>query len=165
MIKKKPIFELRILKCFIVYSHHWWTRQFQISIPHFWASCPSTRSLSEEPTLCHSSDFSGVPSKPSLPISNLIKPVLVVWGPGCKSCRRLTAKPKNWGNKKPMVIKKLMRFFIIRAYRLYPKPFKRSWLAVTTTIFWPAILASKRLVNCWPKKTTSQPSTTTSRPI
>ena len=164
MIKKKPTFELKILESFIICSSHWQTHQFQVSTPRFQASRSSTRSPSVEPTLCHSSGVSGIPSKSSLPISNLTKPVLVVWSSGCKSYRRLTLKPKNWGNKRPIVMKKSMRFFTIRAYRLYPKPFKRSWLAVTTTILWPAILALRRLANCWPKSTTGQPSATTLRP-
>ena len=95
-------------------------------------------------------------------MSDLMKPVLVVWGSSCKSCRRPTLRPKNWGNKRPTVIKKSMRFFTIKAYRLYPKPFERRWLAVTITILWPANLVLRRLTNCWPKSTTSQPSTTTS---
>ena len=164
MIKKKPIFELKTLKSFIVCSPHWQTHQFQVLAQCFWPSRPSIRFSSVKSMLCYSSGVSGVPSKPSLPTNNLIKPILVVWGSGYQSCRRPTTRPKNWGNKKPTVIKKSMRFFTIRAYRLYPKPFKGSWLAITITIFWPAILASRRLANCWPKNTTSQPSTTTSRP-
>ena len=163
MRKKKPTFELKILESFIVCSPHWQTRQFQVSTPRFRASSPSNRFLSAKPTLCHSSNISGVPSKPSSPMSDLIKPVLVVWGLGCKSCRRPIARPKNWGNKRQTAIKKSMRFFTIRAYCLYPKPFKQSWLAITRTILWPAILASKRLANCWLENTTDQPSATTSR--
>ena len=139
-------------------------RQFQVLTPRFWASHPSNRSSSAEPMLCHSSGVSRVPSKPILPMSDLTKPVLVVWGSGCKSYRRPTLRPKNWGNKKPTIIKKLMRFFTIRAYCLYSKPFKRSWLAVTTTILWPAILTLRRLRNCWPKSTTGQTSDTMSSP-
>ena len=165
MRKKKPIFELKILKSLIVCSPHWQTRQFQISTPRFWSSCPSTRSSSAEPTLCHSFGVSGVPSELSSSISNFIKPVLVVWDSGCKSCRRQTTRPKNWGNKKLTAMKKSMRFFIIRAYYSYPKPFKRSWLVITMTILWPAILALRRLANCWPKSTTGQPFATTSRPM
>ena len=164
MIKKKPTFDLKTLEFFIVYSPHWWTRQFQISTPCFRVSRPSIRSSSAELRLCHSSGVSGVPFKPSSPMSSLIKPVLIVWGSGCKNCRRLTARPKNWDNKTPTVIKKLVRFFTIRAYCSYPKPFKRSWLAVTTTILWPAILASRKLANCWPENTTGQPSAPTLRP-
>ena len=151
MIKKKPTFKLKTLKSFIFCSPHWQTRQFQVSTPRFWFYCPSTRTLSAEHTLCHSSGISEIPFEPSLPMSKLIKWVLVVWGLGYKSCIRLTVRSKNWGKKKPMAIKKSMRFFTIRAYYLYPKPFKRSLLAVTMTILWPAILASRRLANCWPK--------------
>ena len=155
MIKKKPTFKLKTLKFFIVCSPHWRMRQFQISTPRFRAFCLSTRSLSAEPTPCYSSGVSEIPSKPSSLMSDLIKPVLVIWGSGYKSCTRPTAKPQNWGNKRPTAIKKLIRFFIIRTYRLYLKPFERSWLAVTTTILWPAILASRRLANCWRQSTIS----------
>ena len=68
-------------------------------------------------------------SKISSPMSNLIKPVLVVWASVCKSCRMLTKRLKNWGNKMPTATKKLITFLTIRAYRLYLKPFERSWLA------------------------------------
>ena len=154
MIKKKPTFDLKTLKSFIVCSSHWQMHQFHVSSPRFWASCPNTKSSSAEPTLRHSSSVSGVPSKPSLPMSNLINLVLIVWGLGCKSCRRPTARPKNWGSKRPMATKKSMTFFTIKAHHLYLKPFKWNWLAVTTTILWPAILASRRLANCWAKNTT-----------
>ena len=164
MIKKKPTFELKTLESFIVCSPYWQTRQFQVSTPRFRASCPSTWSSSAEPMFCHSSGISGVPSKPSSSMNNLTKPVLIVSGSGCKSCRRLTLRLKNWGNKRPTVMKKLMRFFTLRAYRLYPKPFEQSWLAVTTTICWPAILALRKLANCWPESTTGQSSATTLRP-
>ena len=164
MTKKKPTFKLRIFKSFIGCSFHWQMRQFQVSKPRFWASSLSTRSSSAKPTLYHSSGISGVPSDPSSPMSNFTKLVLVVWGSGDKSCRRSPARPKNWGNKRPTVIKKSIRFFIIRAYCLYPNSFKQSWLAVRTKILWPAILASKRLANCWLKKTIGQPSATMSRP-
>ena len=50
-----------------------------------------------------------------------------------------------------------MRFFTIRAYRLYLKSFEGSWLAVTTTIFLLAILALRRLANCWPENITTNP--------
>ena len=164
MMKKKPTFELRTLESFIVCSSQWQTHQFQVSLPRFWASCPCNKSSSAEPTLCHSSSISGIPFELSLPMSNLMKPILVVWGSSCKCYRRPTAKPKNWSNQRPTDIKKAMKFFTIRAYHLYLKPFKQSWLAVTTTIFWPGILASKKLANYWPKSTTRQPSATTSRP-
>ena len=164
MIKKKPIFKLRTLKSFIVCSSHWQTRQFEVSTPRFWASRPSTRSSSAEPTLCYNSSVFEVPSEPSLPISDFTKPVLVVSGSGCKSCRRPTLGPKNWGNKRLPVMKKSMRFFTIRAYHLYPKLFEQSWLAVITTIIWPAILALRRLATRWPKSTTGQPFATTLRP-
>ena len=164
MIKKNPTFKPKTLKSFIVCSFHWQMRQFQVSTPRFWASRPSIRYSSAKPMLCHSSGVFGVPSKPSLPMSNLTKPVLVVWGSGCKSCRWPTARPKNWNNKRPTIMKKLMKFFTIRAYRLYPKRFERSWLAVTTMIFWLAILALRRLANCWPKNTTGQSSAITLRP-
>ena len=147
MIKKKPIFKLTTLESFIVYSFHWQTHQFQVLIPSFRAFCLSTRSSSVESTVCHSFSVSWVLSKPSLQMSNLTKPVLVVWGLGCKNWRRSTARSKNWGNKRPTIIKKSMTFFTIRAYHLYPKLFKRSWLVVTTTILWPAILASRKLAN------------------
>ena len=149
-MKKKPTFMLKTLKSFIVSSLHWQMLQFQSFTPRFQAFSLSIRSSSMEPTLCKCSKSSGilrVLSKPSLRIKNLIKSVLEVWGLGCKSYRRPKARLKNWGNKKPTAIKKLMRFFIIRAYRLYRKLFKRSWLAVTTTMLWPAILALKKLAN------------------
>ena len=164
-MKKKLTFELRTLKSFIVCSPHWQTRQFQVSTPRFWASCSSTRSLFAEPILCYSSGVFRVLSKLGLPISNFIKPILVVWGSGYKSCRRTTARPKNWGNKRPIARKKSMRFFTIGAYRLYPKPFEWSWLAVSTTIFWPAILVLRKFANCWPKNTTGQPFATMLRLI
>ena len=88
-------FSLITLESFIVCSLHRQTRHFQVSITRFGASCSSTRSSSEEPTLCHSSGVSGVPSKPSSPMSDLTKPVLVIGGWGCKSCRRPTLRPKN----------------------------------------------------------------------
>ena len=163
-MKKKPIFKLKTLKSFIVCSFHWQTYKFQVLTPYFRASRPSTRSSPTEPTLCHSSGVSEVSFKPNLPMSDLMKPGLVVWGSGCKSCRKLTARSKNWGNKRPTAAKKLMTFFTIRAYHSYPKPFEWSWLAITTTIFWPVILASKRFANCWSKNTIDQPSATTSRP-
>ena len=163
-MKKKPTFKLKTLESFIICSPYWQTRQFQVSTSRFWASRLSTRSLSAEPTLCHSFCVSGVPSKPSSPMSNFMKPVLVVWDSGYKGCRKATTRPTNWGNKRPTAIKKSMRFFTTKAYRLYPKPFERSWLAVTTTILWAAILASKRLANCWLKNTTGQFFATTLRP-
>ena len=150
-MKKKPIFKLRTLKSFIICSPHWQTRQFQVSTTRFRASRPSIRSSSAELTLCHSSGVFEIPYKPSLPMNNLIKPVLVVWGSGCKSCMSPTARSKNWGNKRSTVIKNSMRFFTIKAYRLYPKPFERSWLAVSTTIFWPAIWHREDLQIVGPK--------------
>ena len=164
MIKKKLTFKLKTLKSFIICSLHWQMRPFQVSIPRFRASRPSTKSSSTKFMLCQSFGIFGLPSKPSLPMSNLMEPILVVWGSGCKSCRRPTARPKNWDNKRRMAMKKSMRFFTIKAYRWYPKPFKRSWLGVITTIFWSAILALRRLANCWPKNTTGQPSAITLRP-
>ena len=104
-------------------------------------------------------------SKPSLPMSNFIKPVSVIWDSSCKSCRKLIARPKNWGNKSLMTMKKLIRFFTIRIYYLYEKLFERSWLAVNTTILWLAILALKRLANCWTENTNGQSSAMMSRPI
>ena len=151
MIKKKPTFKMRTLKSFIVCSPHWQTRQFQVLTPCFQASRRSTRSLSTEPTLSYSCSVSGVSFKPSLPMSNLTKLVLVVWGLGCKSCRRLTSRPKNWNNKKLTIMKKSMRFFTIRAYRLYPKLFEQRWWAVTTTIFWPVKLHWENLQIVGPK--------------
>ena len=152
-MKKKPTFELKTLRLFIIYSFHWQTRQIKVSTPCFVAFRPSTRFSSAKPTLCHSSGISPVFPKPSLPMSNVIKPVLVVWSSGCKSCRRSTARPKNGGNKKLTATKKSMTFFTIRDYCLYPKPFKRSWLGVSMTIFRLAILALRRLANSWPKNT------------
>ena len=162
-MKKKPTFELRTLKSFIVYSLHRQTHQFQVLTPRFWSSCPSTRSFSAKPTLCHTSGVFEVLSKPSLPMRDFIKRVLIVWGSGCKSCRRPTARLKNWGYKKPTAMKKSMRFFTIRGYRLYSKLLKRSWLAVSTTILWLTILALRRLANYWPKSTTGQASATMPR--
>ena len=164
-MKKKSIFKLKTFKSFIICSLHWHTRQFQVSTLHFRAFCPSIKSLSTQPMLCHSSSVCGIPSKPSSPMSEIIKPILLIWSLSCKSCRKPTAKPKNWDNKRPTTIKKSIRFFTIRAYRLYSKPFKRSWLAVTIIIFWPAILVLKRLANCWPKNITGQPSATMSKPM
>ena len=151
MIKKKPTFELKTLKSFIVCSLHWQTHQFQVLTPCFRAFRPNTRFSSTELMLCHSSGLFRVPSKPSSSMSDLMKLILVVWSSCYKSCRRLTARPKNWGKKRLTAIKKLMTFFTVGVYHLYPKPFKQSWLAVTTTIFWLAIFASRRLANFWRK--------------
>ena len=165
MIKKKLIFKLRTLESFIVCSPHWQTCQFQVSLPRFWAFYPHTRSSSPELMLCHNSGVSGIPSKPSSPISDLIKPVLVLWGSGCQNYRRQTARPKNWDNKRPMATKKSITFFTIRAYRLYPKPFKWNWLAVTTTILYRTILAFRKLANWLSKSTTGQPFAIMLRPM
>ena len=83
-------------------------------------------------------------SKPTLLIKNIIKPVLIVWDSSCRSCKRPTTKLKYWWNKRPTDTKKSIRFFTMRAYNLYPKLFEWRWLALSTTIFWPAILGSKR---------------------
>ena len=95
MMKKKATFELRIIESFIVSSSHWQLRQFQVSTPRFQASCPSTRSSSAKPMPCHHFGVFGVPSQPSSPMNDPLKPVLVVWGSSCKSCRRPTARSKN----------------------------------------------------------------------
>ena len=137
---------------------------FYVSMPRFQAFCLNTKFQSVKSTLCHSYGIFKISFKPSLPIKNLIKPVLVVWRLSCKSCRMATARPKDSNNKKPIAICQLMRFFIITAYCLYPKPFKRNWLAVITTIFWPAILISKKRMSYWHKNTMSQPSAIMSRP-
>ena len=164
-MKKKTTFEQRRLKSFIDCSFYWQMLQFQVAAPRLQAYRLNTKSQFAELVLCHSSGVFEVPSKLNLPINNLIKPLLVVWGSDCKNYRKPTATPKNWSNKRPTAIKKLIRFFTIKDYRLYLKPFKRNWLAVITTIFWPAILASKKLVNCWPKNTTGQSFATMSRPM
>ena len=132
---KKKSFRLKALKFFIVYNLQWQMLQFQVLMPWCQAFCLSIRSQSAELTFCHSSADFEIFSKPSLPMRDFIKPVLVVWGSGCKSCRRLIVRLKDWGNQKSNAIKKSIRFFTIKAYRLYPKPFKWSWSTITTTIF------------------------------
>ena len=163
IIKKKSIFELKILELFIVCSLYCQMLQFQVLKPRFQASRLSTKFQFTEPTLFYSYGVSGISFKPSSPMRNLIKPVLVVKSLDCKGYKRPTVRLKDWGNKMPMATKKWMRFFTIKAYCLYPKLFKRKWLAVNTKIFWLAILAFTKQVSCWPKKIIGQPSTITLR--
>lgn len=80
----------------------------------------------------------------------LTRPVLVTWD---LTRKKPTLRLKNQGRKAWKTIRKLTKSFVIKTYFSYIRWFKHSSASSITTIFWSAILASKKLLSFKPENT------------